>query len=374
MKKSIKRRLIGLMAQGSMLAAMAMIFVFCIPHASVSGATSDRSSSPRAKVKPKDVSQLVWDIANPPMLVAWADGGAISSIDDGISWQRLNGGGKFDSASVKSIQSDLSGGVIVWTESGYFGRSRSDGSWRLLPLNPPPKTRLWFVPGDRKCIYAGRAENFFKSSENDALFTTHDLGQTWTEVQMPGGRVPWNLAVAPQVTAVLYASAWGDSRLWRSSDAAKTWKQITMCQGGNSTYPCLIVVDPLDANTVYARVNDGIEGSGASSSITVDGGTTWGSLVPRSLIQALVVLPTKPTTLIVQAFDTSNYIDQIWQMSTDGGAHWTRIGKGLPSHVRIMSVVTDPARPQFLFAGTEGKGVYRSIDGGATWVPSRQKP
>jgi hypothetical protein len=35
----------------------------------------------------------------------------------------------------------------------------------------------------------------------------------------------------------------------------------------------------------------------------------------------------------------------------------------------IRALVMDPKNPQLLYAGTNGSGLYRSTDAGATWRP-----
>lgn len=53
--------------------------------------------------------------------------------------------------------------------------------------------------------------------------------------------------------------------------------------------------------------------------------------------------------------------------STDAGTSWRPAGAGLPLETSITNIVSDPRDPQRLFAGTRGRGVYRSTDAGATW-------
>jgi photosystem II stability/assembly factor-like uncharacterized protein len=117
----------------------------------------------------------------------------------------------------------------------------------------------------------------------------------------------------------------------------------------------------------------GIGGGGDVIRTTIDGGATWNPMEIRSLVFAPALLATRPTTLITQAYDTSNYSRYVLQVSTDRGEHWTRVGKGLPNDTSVSTIVADPARQSVLFAGTRGRGVYRSLDGGVTWVSSRRK-
>jgi photosystem II stability/assembly factor-like uncharacterized protein len=313
------------------------------------------------------------------MLVALADGVITGSIDDGVTWRRLDAGQPFGPAAVRGIEPDLSGGVIVRTSSGYFERTRTNDAWMPLLPNLPPTATLWFAPADRAHIFAGTTENPFKPAANDSLRETIDGGRTWTDVDAPGGRVPRRLVIAPQNPAVLYASTlvMGEPRqVWRSLDGARTWTWVDTCdeRTGVVFNPCDPIVDPRDLNTVYVIVrNVGIGGGGDDIRKTDDGGVTWNSIGLRSLVFAPALLPTRPTTLITQAYDTSNYTSYVLQISMDRGEHWTRAGKGLPSETSVNAIVADAARPNVVFAGTEGRGVYRSLNGGVTWVSSQRR-
>jgi hypothetical protein len=37
---------------------------------------------------------------------------------------------------------------------------------------------------------------------------------------------------------------------------------------------------------------------------------------------------------------------------------------------RVTALVMDPSRPSRLFAGTDGRGVFVSVDGGRQWQPA----
>jgi photosystem II stability/assembly factor-like uncharacterized protein len=56
--------------------------------------------------------------------------------------------------------------------------------------------------------------------------------------------------------------------------------------------------------------------------------------------------------------------------SADAGAQWTTIGTGLPEGTGIRSLAINPSNPDIVFAGLYGQGVYRSTDGGRSFVPS----
>ncbi len=59
----------------------------------------------------------------------------------------------------------------------------------------------------------------------------------------------------------------------------------------------------------------------------------------------------------------------IWK-STDGGANWVRLSRGLPKLMGKIGVAVSPADPKRVYAAVEAVegGVYRSDDAGQTWA------
>jgi hypothetical protein len=54
--------------------------------------------------------------------------------------------------------------------------------------------------------------------------------------------------------------------------------------------------------------------------------------------------------------------------TTDFWLHWTDITGSLAPVKRVKAIAVTPMNPKQIFVGTE-VGVFRSIDGGATWAP-----
>lgn len=54
-------------------------------------------------------------------------------------------------------------------------------------------------------------------------------------------------------------------------------------------------------------------------------------------------------------------------LSTDGGATFSRTS---PGELAVLAIAQDPRRPETILLGTEGSGVWRSEDGGASFAPS----
>jgi uncharacterized protein (TIGR03437 family) len=103
---------------------------------------------------------------------------------------------------------------------------------------------------------------------------------------------------------------------------------------------------------------------------STDGGNTWEPLdnLPFAYLQALAPDPTAPGTLYAGASDVGLF------KSVDGGATWTGINQGI-TDPQIYALALDPVNATVLYAGggngngnTTGSGtLYQSVDSGAHW-------
>lgn len=80
--------------------------------------------------------------------------------------------------------------------------------------------------------------------------------------------------------------------------------------------------------------------------------------------QSVAVDPTNPDRIFAGTFDHGVF------RSLDGGATWTDVGEGIP-HKRTPSIAISPSHTedgmQVVYAGTEPSNLYRSEDNGKTW-------
>jgi len=97
----------------------------------------------------------------------------------------------------------------------------------------------------------------------------------------------------------------------------------------------------------------------------------WGIVTGR--IKALAVHPTDPNTIYIGAANGG-----IWK-TTDGGATWLDIGGNLET-LSFGAIAIDPNNPETVYAGSgetyefswcwvfSGKGLFKSTDGGQNWI------
>ena len=151
---------------------------------------------------------------------------------------------------------------------------------------------------------------------------------------------------------------------------AETGPWVSNGPPGASVY--CIVPAPSSPSTVYVGTGRGVWRGRR-------GGTIWepasGGL-PADRTQAVAVDPTDASTLYAGTVTPSDGTPShgIFK-SQDGGASWIQASDGLvdpfsgiePLDVAALSI--DPSNPQVILAGTRFSEIFRSTDGGASWTP-----
>jgi photosystem II stability/assembly factor-like uncharacterized protein len=199
-----------------------------------------------------------------------------------------------------------------------------------------------------------------------------------------GGRVA-TVAGTDLDPALFYAGAAGGG-VWRSTNGGIDWRPVFDTAGSLSIGA--IAIAPRDKNDVWVGTgepwprNDVIPGDGIYHS--TDGGKTWArrGLEQTSQIARVVLDPRDPKRILVAALGDPfrDSTERGVFRSTDGGLSWTKTLYFGPS-VGASDLAIDPKNPDVLYAGMwrfrrsswnltsggEDDGIYKSVDGGASW-------
>jgi photosystem II stability/assembly factor-like uncharacterized protein len=167
------------------------------------------------------------------------------------------------------------------------------------------------------------------------------------------------LAADPKNPGTLYAGTSGG--VYKSVDRADHWTPINEGLSINPVGGALshgvnaIVINLTQPDTLYIGTTRGFF-------VSHDGGAHWtqNHTIPHGGVSAVAINPANPTVLYAGGADIGVV------KSLDDGATWTAADNGLTNRaIRVLAL--DPQKPETLYAGTNG-GLFKTVDGGQTWV------
>ena len=261
-------------------------------------------------------------------------------------------------------------GIIVLLVLGMSLTSFGDNQWISIGPGGVTVKAIAINPHTPETLYIGTA--------GFGVFKSIDGGSNWTPASTGLSNLcVMALAIDLQTPETIYVGTSGGG-VFGSVDSGTSWTSIS------TGFPTSIGVDalainPLTPETIYAGTggfcSEFSYGDGAFKSI--DGGLTWtavntGLLLPGG-VTALALNPRTPDILYAGAFNVifDAPISTGVFKSSDGGATW--IATTLPQFPPLMlppyvfALVIDPQIPQTVYAGTDA-GIFKTIDGGTTWT------
>jgi len=171
----------------------------------------------------------------------------------------------------------------------------------------------------------------------------------------------------------------GGATLWLGGNVqsgSPTWSSFnnnTLPVGSNGNYISAIQLDPTNSNNIWVGFDNGQVWH--TTNATAVTGPLWAQAAslgfPTSPVESVWIAPGQSNTVYATFAGLANPSGDVF-VTTDDGQTWSGIGSGLPPGP-VYSLVTHPAYPQILYAGTL-TGVYTSVDGGQNWTASGQGP
>jgi photosystem II stability/assembly factor-like uncharacterized protein len=240
----------------------------------------------------------------------------------------------------------------------------------------------------------GRPNVFFIGVNNGGVWKTTDYGRVWRPVfdDQPTGSIG-ALAVAPSNPDTIYVGSGeglqrpdlstGDG-IYRSDDGGRTWIHLGLRDGQQIA---ALAVDPRRTDRLFAAVLGHPYGANDERGLfcSQDGGASWKRVLFRDAdtgAVAVAIDPSRPDVVYASlwAARQAPWENGQWQgpgsglfKSTDGGATWRPLTKGLPDHAQGFGRIgfdISRSRPDCLYAmvdAREQSGLYRSDDAGESW-------
>jgi photosystem II stability/assembly factor-like uncharacterized protein len=182
----------------------------------------------------------------------------------------------------------------------------------------------------------------------------------------PDGGTIGTIEIDPNDSNVVFTGTWGNG-VYRSPDRGVTWTHIS--NGLVSGFLFDMGIDPDNSSNLVASTYK------KGAYFSRDGGASWhpSTGFPEETVVYSFAYDPSDTDIVYAAVrektiegPTLKYPGGVYR-SIDGGQTWVKKSSGLPDDY-VYAVIVDPNNISILYAGMHKTGVYKSTNGGKTWV------
>jgi photosystem II stability/assembly factor-like uncharacterized protein len=236
---------------------------------------------------------------------------------------------------------------------------------------------------------------FYMAPNNGGVWKSTDYGHTWNPIfdDQPTGSIG-ALALAPSNPNIIYVGSGEGLRrpdlstgdgIYKSTDAGKTWQHLGL---RDAQQIGAMIVDPHDPNRVFVAALGHPYGPNPERGVfrSLDGGATWQKVLYKDENTGAIDIAFNPSNSQIVYADMWSSRRPPWTTgggysgpgsglykSTDGGTTWVELTKGLPTwadHLGRIGLGIAPSDPNRIYALVDAPklgGLYRSDDAGETW-------
>ncbi|MDH3528059.1 MAG: hypothetical protein OEQ28_00710, partial [Acidobacteriota bacterium] len=211
-------------------------------------------------------------------------------------------------------------------------------------------------------------DHLFVSTLDGQVHASYDAGDSWVLLAnfQKSQLILDSLIVDPRDSAVIYTAGHRHKQaggFFKTTDGGKTWKESAELQ--NEAIHAMVQASQ-DPDMLLVGTVTGVW-------ISRDSGDSWTKFTSNTAPQKLDALAIDPDDK-----DTI-YAGTWWRAykTTDGGANWRLVKKGMIDDSDVFSIDIDPADPDKVIAAA-CSGIYRSVDKGENWkkvqgIPSQSR-
>ncbi len=266
------------------------------------------------------------------------------------------------------------GGIVGGLKLRSIGPALTEGRISDIAVDPTDKA-VWYV--------ATAAGGVWKTINDGTSYTPIFDGEgSWSigaiTIDPNDHNVIW---VGTGENNAQRVVAFGDG-VYKSVDGGKSWKNVGLKE---SQHIGRIVVDPRNSDVVYVAAQGPLWSGGGDRGVfkTTDGGATWTKVLAGddwTGANDIQLDPRHPDVLVATTWQRERRVygfiaggpgSAVWR-STDGGKTWVKSQSGFPKgDLGRIGLSRSPADPDVIYAiaqaADEKGGLFRSHDGGASW-------
>ncbi len=260
--------------------------------------------------------------------------GMYKSTDNGENWVEINNGLTGNSKYIR-VEYTFNNILFIGTNGGLYRSSDYGSSWQFsgsgIPINKFP---IMDIYSQDNYLFAVALNTFYRSSDN---------GSSWQSIS----GVP-NPNSVYSFSGNLYAGSY--LGLYRSTDYGNSW---SLLNNGMPQFPNVTEIFGNNSSLLVSVPDFGIYGSS-------DSGNQWFSSNVGIQNKTPLCLLENDGYLFSGTSDAD--FGLIWQYDFNNNK-WIQKNNGAP----IIGYNTFFGNAQYLFAGTDGDGIYRTTDNGDNW-------